>query len=108
MTNARNTVSFAPKIAAPMAFAALTLLVAACANPHIPQNSSAAYAFGWSDGCDSGYTEAYRDGYSQRYAKDEARFESDAEYRSGWDDGYAVCYEDEWRMPYIMPGGPIT
>ena len=95
--------------AVPVALAALALLAAACVNPYIPQDSSAAYAFGWGDGCDSGYSEAFRDGYTLAYRKDQARYESDAEYRGGWEDGYAVCYEDEWRMPYVMPdGGPIS
>ncbi len=100
MTSLRRTASLA----------ALALLVAACVNPNIPRDASAAYAFGYEDGCDSGYTEAYRDGYSLRFVKDQARFDGDSEYRSGWEDGYAVCYEDEWRMPYLMPdgGGPIN
>ena len=87
------------------ALAALTLLAAACVNPNIPQDSSAAYAFGYGEGCDSGYSEASRDSYTLAYSKDQGRYESDSEYRAGWDEGYAVCYEDEWRMPYLMPDG---
>ncbi len=91
----------AARSATPAALAALALLAAACVNPSIPPNSSAAYVFGWSEGCDSGYSEAVRDGYALAYRRDQARYDSNAEYRGGWDDGYAACYEDEWRMPAV-------
>ncbi len=101
MTARSRRASHSARSATPAALAALALLAAACANPNIPQDSSAAYAFGYAEGCDSGYSEASRDGYSLAYRKDQARYESDAEYRGGWDEGYIVCYEDEWRMPAV-------
>ena len=81
------------------------VLAACAAPPNAPERASAGYSWGYTEGCDSGYTEAFRDGYSLRYGKDEARFEADPEYRRGWEDGYAYCYEDEWRQPLMLPSG---
>ncbi len=46
----------------------------------------------------SGYPPAFRDGYADGCAsvaaarkRDEARFKSDANYATGWRDGYSIC-----------------
>jgi len=92
-----------------MAFGAALILLPGCVKPLYKEGASAAYIQGYTAGCDSGYNEASRDGYSQRYRKDVKRYESDSEYRTGWDEGYAVCYEDEWRAPFMLPsGGSVT
>lgn len=85
--------------------AAPAALVVACGNPLIPADATPAYATAYEDGCDSGYTEAFRDGFSLKFRKDTAAFEASSEYRRGWEDGYAYCYEDEWRAPLMLPSG---
>ena len=46
----------------------------------------------------SGYNAAFKQGYSDgcasagsRRRRDESRFQSDADYSMGWNDGYSVC-----------------
>jgi len=82
----------------------LAAVVAACLNPALPPGTTRQYADGYRDGCDSGYSDAARDGYFLAYYKNQARYDSDADYRDGWDKAYAACYDEEYRTPYMMPG----
>lgn len=49
----------------------------------------AEYKLGYAEGCDSGYVAAGNPYY--RFSKDVARFGTDPLYKSGWEDGFAVC-----------------
>jgi len=63
-------------------------LVAACAGPQPPARQvnqsgySAAFKQGYADGCDS--TRAAR-------RRDEQRYQKDADYMMGWNDGSSIC-----------------
>lgn len=50
------------------------------------------YQVGFQSGCGSGYVAAGNP-YA-RFGKDVAAYTSDALYKSGWDDGFAVCKGD--------------
>ena len=51
-----------------------------------------AYADGYEDGRTSGYFVAR--GHSSQIRKDTRRYDSNGEYRRGWDDGYWVSNRD--------------
>ena len=74
-------------------------------NPQIPPPGTLALQDGYLAGCPSGFTDAGRDGYQQDYRKDAARYASNTEYRQGWDQGHAACYEEEKRHPKIIGAG---
>jgi hypothetical protein len=67
--------------------------------PRGPPAGSDAFQEGYLHGCNSGYSDADRVGYKNRYAVDQQRYASDADYRSGWEQGHNACYEDERRYP---------
>ncbi len=73
--------------------------LSACAPAGPPE--SAAYRLGWTQGCDSGYEDAGRQGYIILFGRDAARYETDGEYRKGWDQAHAECYDEEQRAPYM-------
>lgn len=50
------------------------------------------YKEGYAGGCDSGYVAAGHPYY--RFKKDVNRYLADAVYKTGWDDGFAVCKSD--------------
>jgi hypothetical protein len=52
--------------------------------------------------CGAGYRDAGRPMSPGAYRKDVQRYQSDADYRNGWDQGYMACYEDERRTPKMM------
>ena len=86
-------------------------ILAACAfvpNPAIPDPArSQEYRLAFMAGCDCGFTDAGRDGFQNAYQLDEKRFQSDPEYRNGWQDGYHVCFAEQRRTPFSLPaGGP--
>jgi hypothetical protein len=72
------------------ALAIAATLMAACAAPKPPPPKMnlagfpPAFRDGYADGCQSA-----RPGASKR--RDEARFTQDAQYASGWRDGYDIC-----------------
>lgn len=80
--------------------AALVIVVAGCATPPQPSpppaaqpraappkvnlsGFSAQFKRGYSDGCDSARNASVR--------RDERSFKVDADYATGWNDGYSVC-----------------
>ena len=86
-------------------------IVGACAfvpNPAIPDPArSQEYRLAFMAGCDCGFTDAGRDGFQNAYQLDEKRFQSDPEYRNGWQDGYGACFAEQRRTPFSLPaGGP--
>jgi hypothetical protein len=48
--------------------------------------------------------EAGRDQYSNISYKDVERLEEDADYREGWEQGYAICFEEGSRYLQLMGG----
>ena len=87
------------RILTPVAAVAVAGSIAACAPYGPPQ--SAAQRIGWVEGCDSGYSDASRDGYNQMYYRDNDRYGTDGEYHEAWDGAYKECYEEELRTPYM-------
>jgi hypothetical protein len=66
-----------------------TVLLAACAGPKKDPNVNLAgyppaFHAGYVDGCESSKRESSE-------IKDKARFKNDAQYASGWRDGYDIC-----------------
>ena len=84
-------------------------ILAACAfvpNPAIPDPArSQEYRLAYMAGCDCGFTDAGRDGFQNAYQLDEKRFQSDSEYRNGWQDGYGACFAEQRRTPFSLPAG---
>jgi hypothetical protein len=78
-------------------------LCGGCASDRTP--GSEALKEGYFHGCRSGFSDAGREGYENKYVKDIQRYASDAEYRSGWDKGHNACYEEERRAPRMIFNG---
>jgi len=74
--------------------AALTLLIAACADS-APQTDSAFYQTGFGDGCASANGE--NAAIPRNPMRDETLYAADSGYRAGWISGHAACR---------MQGGP--
>ena len=68
-----------------------------------PRGASAEFRDGYDDGCVSGYNGAGREGFQTRFAQDAARYASKRAYRTGWNSGYAACFEDQRRAPLMVP-----
>lgn len=70
-------------------------------SPQTPTGSGA-FRVGYSQGCVTGYSDAYRPSYAEVSSvvqKNAERYERDVDYRNGWDTGYKACYEQEYRSP---------
>ncbi|HLI13106.1 MAG TPA: hypothetical protein VKY65_16050 [Alphaproteobacteria bacterium] len=98
------------RLAAAAPIAGLGLLLVGCANvpssPELPPpGSSPGFQAGYVDGCWSGFADAGRDPLQLAGRKDEQRFQSDADYRSGFPQGYAACFREEKLHPRIHPDG---
>jgi len=81
------------------------LLTAACStvpDPATPPPGAAEWRQGYIDGCVAGYVEAGREGYHGRYITRHPDA-ADADYRIGWEGGHRACYEEERRVPRLMP-----
>lgn len=74
-------------------------------NPQIPPPGSPAFEEGYLHGCYSGFADAGRDGYQQDYRKDAVRYRREPDYKQGWDQGYAACFEEEKRHPKVLGAG---
>jgi hypothetical protein len=78
-------------------------LLSACdttlVNPQVPPPGSESYQDGYLNGCPSGFADAGRDGYETSYFKDNTRFANEPDYRKGWNEGYAACFEEDRRYP---------
>lgn len=60
------------------------------------------YRVGYMEGCDSGHVSAGKAGFT--FKKDQARFEKDALYQRGWEDGYVRCKDRYVRATtYAVP-----
>lgn len=58
-------------------------------NQMLRQGYDPSYSSGFADGESSGYVAAGHPYY--RFTKDTKRFESDSQYRQGWNDGFQVA-----------------
>lgn len=82
---------------------ALGLAILAACRATIPAGPPA-YQDGYRDGCNSGYADAFRPHHEQAYRVDRARFDSDADYKRGWQEAYAKCYQEERDFPHSESG----
>ncbi len=94
------------RAAARIAAVAALVLLAACAGSYPP--GPPAYQAGYSAGCYTGWAEAGREGAGPYAGKEADRYSGEADYKRGWDQAYATCYEDEWRQPEMMGGEPAA
>lgn len=94
------------RTAAGIAAVAALVLLAACAGSFPP--GPPAYQAGYSAGCYTGWAEAGREGAGPYAGKEMVRYDGEADYKRGWDQAYATCYEDEWRQPEMMGGEPAA
>lgn len=79
----------------------IVLTVAACSDTISSENAllqhgySEVYVVGYHDGCQSG-KRAGGDSFSQR-ARDETRYASGSDYKTGWDYAFVSCRDEEAR-----------
>ncbi|MFO0995410.1 MAG: hypothetical protein U1F33_01915 [Alphaproteobacteria bacterium] len=81
---------------------AMVLLLAACQGT-VPAGTPA-YQDGYRDGCNSGYADAFRPHHEHAYRLDQARFDSNADYKRGWEEAYAACFKEERDFPHAESG----
>ena len=77
-------------------------------NPQVPPpGQSDTFNEGYVDGCRSGFQDAGRDGYQTAGRRDEKRYATMPDYKSGYDRAYKACFEEQQRNPRMMgePGG---
>jgi hypothetical protein len=75
-------------------------------NPRVPPvGSNAAFSEAYIYGCESGSHDANPSGYVDKGSKDLKRYASDVDYKKGWDQGQAACYEDELKAPVMQDVG---
>jgi len=77
-------------------------------NPQVPPSGkSDVFNAGYVDGCRSGFQDAGRDGYQLAGRKDDNLYSSAGDYKAGYDQAYAACFEEQKRNPRMMgePGG---
>ena len=80
---------------------------AAPATKPVPQEESYSYVSGYSDGCASANLRYAR----QEHVKpnrDPKLYESDADYRAGWDHGYRKCEDKVTPGGIAIPGNSIV
>lgn len=73
----------------PILVLSMATLIAGCAAGTPTVSGPPAYQEGYDNGCSSGYFFAGNKVF--RHIKDTARFNSDQEYKTGWEDGFAKC-----------------
>ena len=90
--------------ALPMIVTSAVWAAGAVPNPAVPpRGATTELRDGYNDGCLSGYNGAGRDGFQTRFTQDRARYASKGAYRTGWNNGYAACFEDQRRAPLMVP-----
>ncbi len=72
------------------------LAAALAGRSHVPLGSPA-FQDGYVAGCYDGFFDADGPTTQTRWVRDDARFDSDADYKSGWQEGYVACFEEETR-----------
>jgi hypothetical protein len=83
-----------------LAVLTLACILAGCrAAGSISPEGSDAFQRGYIDGCWSGWGVAAKPGFEAVYYKDEARYTSDADYHTGWEQGQLECYTQQMNFP---------
>jgi hypothetical protein len=77
---------------------ALSGFLGACGT-YAPAGSTAEFSGGYTNGCLAGYEQGGRGNHSTQ-ARDEARYQGDAEYRNGWDEGFEECFNRAISQPH--------
>jgi len=104
MTRAAKSASLAAALA--LALVAGAASSWAITNPQVPPpGKSPAFDEGYVDGCRTGFQDAGRDGFQQAGRRDDARYLHEADYKTGYDQGYHACYEEEIAHPKIKSDG---
>jgi hypothetical protein len=70
-----------------------------------PPGQSHMFDDGYGDGCRTGLQDAGRDGYQESGHRDESRYLSEADYKTGFDQGYGACFQEEKQHPKIKSDG---
>jgi hypothetical protein len=106
-----NMVRFLRRVRA-LSLASVTLAVlAACnlaptSNPRVPPaGSSDLFSQAYLNGCRQGAQDANPTGVLAITPRDDKQYASAIEYKKGWDQGHAACYEDERRAPVMEIDG---
>jgi len=68
----------------------------------VEPEGSKQYVAGYRHGCQSGRHEAQRELFF--HIQDHDRYESNSEYTQGWDEGFALCFEQQEENPVMMGG----
>lgn len=76
--------------------------LAGCAQTGYAPQGSDSYQVGYAVGCQNGYQDG---GYQTNVPRDEDAFENDPDYRRGWLEGHAKCYEQQQLTPRHNYGG---
>jgi hypothetical protein len=75
-------------------------------NPQVPPpGGSDSFNDGYVDGCRTGFQDAGRDGFQQAGHRDDQRYATVADYKTGFDQAYKACFEEEKRNPKLLSGG---
>ena len=84
-------------------------VLAACgpaANPRVPPaGSSELFAQAYLIGCRQGAQDANPTGVLAITPRDDKAYAAGGDYKKGWDQGHAACYEDELRAPVMEING---
>jgi len=83
-------------------------VAAALVNPQLPPpGKSDVFNTGYVDGCRTGFQDAGRDGYQLAGHRDDGLYAQGGDYKAGYDQAYAACFEEQKRNPRMMgePGG---
>lgn len=75
---------------------AAALILAGCSR--VPPGSLD-FQDGYIAGCSDGYFDAGGPTGQTRWMRDESLFETKADYKSGWQEGYTKCYVEERDHP---------
>lgn len=90
-----------------IATAVLLPLLASCAgNGNVrfpPAGANPVFQSAYTDGCYSGLADASPGGELPVYWRQETRFREDAQYRTGWEEGYRKCYESRVTTAVASP-----
>jgi len=76
------------------------------ANPRVPPpGSPPMFAMAYLNGCRQGAADANPTGVLALSPRDPKLYAGNPEYKQGWDQGHAACYEDELRAPVMEING---
>lgn len=88
----------APSRTRSIAWLAVALILASCSR--VPPGSPD-YQNGYTAGCYDGRFDANAPTTQTTWIRDESLFGTNADYKEGWQEGYAKCYADERDYPIM-------